>query len=406
MGKHFLQRKKIDSQHFFYVNKRNLIVLHDLMVQSGKDRRIADLFTKGSHHKNLSVIYIVQNIFHQGRETRDISLNTHYIVLFKSPRDKQQISTLARQIRPGRVQEFMNAFEEATSRPHGYLMLDLKPTTHDDQRLKTNVLPGHAGGIQQQLSGYIRKQTYRQPPLLNAVYNTEQRMENILSSPSMTPNEKSALYANEYHRFQSFQNQLQNKFQNRLENKLTKFLKHVTKNIKKVVNKQRSYQRYSQADDADIEDSDSDESNQPRKKYSRYRDDSDAEDDGSDVTDEPGETEEEISDLDEGTERNQRRASMSHYLTPPPTVERPIKHWYTGDTDNEDNSLDHTDNEDNSLDHTDNEDNSPDHADNEDNSPDQSDFDDEDVPQTLSINERNPKELRRYYLRNVRHKPY
>ncbi len=160
------------------------------MVQSGKDRHIADLFTKGSHHKNLSVIYIVQNIFHQGRETRDISLNTHYIVLFKSPRDKQQISTLARQIRPGRVQEFMNAYEEATSRPHGYLMLDLKPTTHDDHRLKTKVLPGHAGGIQQQLSGYIRKQTYRQPPILNAIYNTEQRMENILSSPSMTLNEK------------------------------------------------------------------------------------------------------------------------------------------------------------------------------------------------------------------------
>ena len=68
---------EIESQHFFDVNKRNLIVLDDLMVQSGKDRRIADLFTKGSHHKNLLVIYIVQNIFYQGRETRDISLNTH-----------------------------------------------------------------------------------------------------------------------------------------------------------------------------------------------------------------------------------------------------------------------------------------------------------------------------------------
>ena len=152
------------------------------------------------------------------------------------------------------------------------------------------------------------------------------------------------------------------------------------------MNKQCSYQRYSHAEDADIEDSDSDESNQPHKKYSWYRNDSDAEDGGSDLTDEPGESEEEISDLDEGTERNQRRASMSHDLTPPPTVECPIKHWYTGDTDNEDKS--------------------PDHTNNEDNSPDQSDFDDEDVPQTLSINERNPKELRRYYLRNVRHKPY
>ena len=80
---------EINSRDFLDVSKRNLIVLDDLMALSGGDKRIANLFIKGSHHRNLSVIYIVQNIFHQGTETRNISLNTHYIVLFKSPRDKQ-----------------------------------------------------------------------------------------------------------------------------------------------------------------------------------------------------------------------------------------------------------------------------------------------------------------------------
>ena len=103
---------EIDSRDFLDVNKRNLIVLDDLMAQLGGDKRIANLFTKGSHHRNLSVIYIVQNIFHQGTEARNISLNTHYIVLFKSPRDKQQILTLARQINPSRVPEFMHAYEK------------------------------------------------------------------------------------------------------------------------------------------------------------------------------------------------------------------------------------------------------------------------------------------------------
>ena len=133
----------IDNADYLDVSQRNLIVLDDLMAQSGKDnKRISDLFTKGSHHRNLSIIYIVQNIFHQGKEMRNISLNAHYIVLFKSPRDKQQISMLARQINPGKVQEFMRSYEDATSRPHGYLMLDLKPTTSDQDRLKTNILPG------------------------------------------------------------------------------------------------------------------------------------------------------------------------------------------------------------------------------------------------------------------------
>jgi hypothetical protein len=70
---------------------------------------------------------------------QNISLNAHYIVLFKSPRDKQQISMLARHVDPARVQEFMRSDEDAPSRPHGYLMLDLKPTTSDEDQLKTNV---------------------------------------------------------------------------------------------------------------------------------------------------------------------------------------------------------------------------------------------------------------------------
>jgi hypothetical protein len=85
---------------------------------------------------------------------RNISLNAHYIVLFKSPRDKQQISMLARQINPGKVQEFMRSYEDATSRPHRYLMLDLKPTTDDQKRLKTNVLPG-------EIAKFLHEQSYR-----------------------------------------------------------------------------------------------------------------------------------------------------------------------------------------------------------------------------------------------------
>ena len=62
-------------------------------------------------------------------------------------------------------------------------MLDLKPTTHDHHRLKTNVLPRERDGLQQQLSGHMRKQSYRQPPILNAMYNPQQEIENILNAP-------------------------------------------------------------------------------------------------------------------------------------------------------------------------------------------------------------------------------
>jgi hypothetical protein len=71
-----------------------LIILDDLMGETGKS--VIDIFTKGSHHRNLSVFYISQNLFHQGKGQRDISLNANYLIYFKNPRDKMQINHLAR----------------------------------------------------------------------------------------------------------------------------------------------------------------------------------------------------------------------------------------------------------------------------------------------------------------------
>ena len=59
---------------------------------------MSELFTKGSHHRNISLVLITQNLFHQGPSLRDISLNSKYIVVFKNPRDKTQIVHLARQV--------------------------------------------------------------------------------------------------------------------------------------------------------------------------------------------------------------------------------------------------------------------------------------------------------------------
>ena len=39
-----------------------------------KDQRITSFFSKGSHHRSLSVIFILQNIFLRGKKLRDMSL--------------------------------------------------------------------------------------------------------------------------------------------------------------------------------------------------------------------------------------------------------------------------------------------------------------------------------------------
>ena len=120
----------------------SLVVLDDLMSQCSNDQRVADLFTRGSHHRGISVLYLTQNLFPPGKLSRTISLNSHYFVIFRNPRDSLGISTLAKQMFPGRTDYLMESFRDATSRPYGYLMIDCHQLTPENMRLRTNILPG------------------------------------------------------------------------------------------------------------------------------------------------------------------------------------------------------------------------------------------------------------------------
>lgn len=122
-------------------DERNLIIVDDLMDDAGKSSTVSNLFTKGSHHRNLSVILIMQNIFHQGRHMRNISLNANYIILFKNPRDSRQVVSLANQIYPTNSIYLTSAFKQATDRPHGYLIIDLTQYAVDTHRLITGIFP-------------------------------------------------------------------------------------------------------------------------------------------------------------------------------------------------------------------------------------------------------------------------
>ena len=118
---------------------RNLYIFDDMMGE--RDAVIAKLFTKKSHHGNLSVIYIVQNLFHQSRDHRTISLNASYIVLTKNVRDASQAIHLAKQIYPHNVKFFQQAYQIATAEPFSYLFIDLTPTCPDETCMRSGIFP-------------------------------------------------------------------------------------------------------------------------------------------------------------------------------------------------------------------------------------------------------------------------
>ena len=93
------------------------------------------------HHRYTSVLCVVQNLFPKTKESRTISLNSQYMVVFKNPRDASQMSHLARQMYPGRAKFVQEAFKDASSVPNGYLLVDLKQDTPEDMRLRTTIFP-------------------------------------------------------------------------------------------------------------------------------------------------------------------------------------------------------------------------------------------------------------------------
>ena len=134
-----IARKNLIDDSFIDTRYPSLIVIDDLMRDATNSKDVCELFVEGSHHRNISVACIMQNAFSKGKENRTMSINTQYMVLFKNPRDQVGPAILARQMYPNNSKKFMNKYTEATKRPYGYLFIDLKQNTLEEDRLKTDI---------------------------------------------------------------------------------------------------------------------------------------------------------------------------------------------------------------------------------------------------------------------------
>ena len=121
-----------------------LLILDDLMNNVKDSDDIVQLFTKGTHHCDVCAIYIAQNPFPGGKHGRTMSINTHYNILFKNPRDCLSTSIIFRQMFPNKSKRAMKAYEQAVDKQYGYLFLDYHPQTPDFLRLQGCILPNEA----------------------------------------------------------------------------------------------------------------------------------------------------------------------------------------------------------------------------------------------------------------------
>ena len=114
-----------------------MLIFDDSYEQICNSKAFVDIATAG-RHRGLSTIYIKHNLFHQSKLGRDVELQnkSYKLVLFKSPRDVMQVTTLSTQL--GLGSEVVDWYRDATSVPFGHLLIDLSPRTDDRLRYCTN----------------------------------------------------------------------------------------------------------------------------------------------------------------------------------------------------------------------------------------------------------------------------
>ena len=136
--------------------------------------------------------------------------------LIKNPRDKLQILTLAKQMYPRNTDSFINHYEEAVQRPFGYLLVDLKTTTQDNCRLRTNVLPGEErfdnsgvpNNISQELLQYLKQQNLMTPPVIPVMQKLQDSMDGLLSRSDLGDYERAKHYMQLQNKYLTFKQQL------------------------------------------------------------------------------------------------------------------------------------------------------------------------------------------------------
>lgn len=109
------------------------LIIDDLMEETAGKTETNAIYTKYSHHLDISVIFIAQSFFR--KEQRIMSLNSHYFFLFKNPRDSAFVSHLGQQAFRKKSAYLEEAYKDATTKPFSYLLIDLKQQTDERVRL-------------------------------------------------------------------------------------------------------------------------------------------------------------------------------------------------------------------------------------------------------------------------------
>lgn len=121
--------------------EHKLIILDDMMLTTAANERlIASIFTRG-RHRNVSAVYISQNLFNRSPLFRIISLNCNYFIITRC-RDLNQLKIFARSfLQKEKCDGFVKVYEKyVQGKKYGYILIDFTQLYGSKLMFRTDIV--------------------------------------------------------------------------------------------------------------------------------------------------------------------------------------------------------------------------------------------------------------------------
>lgn len=129
-----------DINYLAGIQKNTLLIFDDMMTECGNSNDIMKLFSVIARKKNISLIFLVQNIYDNSKQFRNIRLNATGFVLFKFYAATDVTKRLFRDlgIKSLMSQSLLN---EIYSKNFAYIFVNVHPERHSDFiTVRSNIL--------------------------------------------------------------------------------------------------------------------------------------------------------------------------------------------------------------------------------------------------------------------------
>lgn len=122
------------------IKPKTLVIFDDYFLREEHLKDMVELAIRLVHHGDLNLIVIAQRLYQNSQLWRTLLDNLTAFAVFKLHRGWFSLSRLASDIFPPKLKPyFMEAFQQAVRKPHGYLLIDLSENAVPGENLYSNV---------------------------------------------------------------------------------------------------------------------------------------------------------------------------------------------------------------------------------------------------------------------------